>query len=246
MKIVHVLTSASVLVSGLVLAGQTTVAAPSHAQNLKALHTAVTLYASDYDETLPPMSSPANQVPRTRWADTVSPYAKNVEVFRNPAVPDEMHTRKFADMPNAKPWGGYGYNFQYLGNSRSVAGNKHLPFGRTLASISAPAKTILIAETMGVRKDDGSVAGGVYTVDPPRPSERGSGSPDGFYGKSPACGSGPMGCRSFPGEWTPGVVNFVTIDGKHEMMSRARIDDSDGDGTLDNGWFNGWGDAKRR
>jgi len=217
-----------------------------HAANFQALHAAITLYASDYDDKLPIMSSPDTASPRTRWADYLDPYTKDRKAFSHPLVPEEMRTRKFASNPGAEQWGGYGYNFQYLGNSRSVAGNKNLPFGRTLDSITAPGKTVLFAETMGVRLDDGSVAGGVYTVDPPLPSQRGSGSESGYYGKMPNCGSGPMGCRSLPGEWTPGVVHFVTIDGKLHAMSRARLDDSNGDMTLDNGWFNGWGDAKRR
>jgi len=210
-------------------------------KRLKRLSMAFGMYALDFDDTYPPMSSPNNANPRMRWADRVYPYVKSVEDFIDPSAPKEMLTRPFnppiAGQTEAL-WGGFGYNYQYLGNSRTGAG---LPFGRKTSDLSAPEKTVLLSQTQGVRNDAGEVTGGVYTVDPPLPSKRGSGNAAGYYGQGEACGTGPVGCRSTPAEWKPGLVHLVTIEGKVLRMSRARLDDSDGDRMPDNGWYTGSG-----
>lgn len=218
-------------------------------ERLAKIHKAFELYVGDYDGLYPPMSSPESQSPRTRWADLVLPYTSKVETFTSPHAPQDMVTRTFAHLassPGSAKWGGFGYNYQYLGNSRSVEGNPRLPFGRDSATLSAPGQTVLVAETFGVRFDDGKLSTGVYVVDPPRTSERGSGRTSGFYAVGEACGTGPLGCRALPAEWIPGRVILVTADGSLPKISRARLDDLNGDGTLDNGWWNGLADPVKR
>ncbi len=230
-------------VTTLTAANQPDKAAVSMA-NLPEMHKAIELYATD-NGGYPMMSSLPTANPRTRWPDYTLQYASGAHIYTNPLSPEDMINRKWAHDQNLT-WGGYGYNFQYLGNSRVDAESGLLPFTAKPSEISAPGETVMIADTQGVRGDDGSLAGGVYTVDPPLPSARGTTRPSGFYGDGDGCGSGPMGCRSTPAEWLVNRTHVLLVDGQVVVMNRARLDDKNGDGTLDNGWFNGSADPTKR
>ncbi|MCS6775019.1 MAG: prepilin-type N-terminal cleavage/methylation domain-containing protein [Chloroherpetonaceae bacterium] len=209
---------------------------------------AIAMYAQDY-EAYPFHSSPASQVPRTRWPDYIFPYVKNEMLFRCPSMlpGQEASFRPWAHNPNLR-FGGYGYNYQYLGNSR-------FPFSAPDALVAVPAQTVAIADTAGVRRDDGSSIAGAYAVDPPLPSARGSrptGDPQG-YGNPDAneCGSGNPGpgvwrCRSIPAERHHGMVCVTFCDGHSRVMRLSQLDDLNGDGVRDNGYWNGQADPAVR
>lgn len=210
--------------------------------NLRQLGLAITMYVQD-NEGYPTMSSPPGTTPRTRWPDYIYPYVKNEAMFRAPSASLDIFGKQFAHDPRER-YGGYGYNYQYLGNSR-------FPFTVPDASVQAPASTIVIADTNGVRRDDNTVGGGQYTIDPPLPSLRGSGKASGFYGIGGECGSGSpgpgaWGCRSTPAERHNGQVNVAFADGHAKSMKLSQIDDMNGDGTPDNGWWNGQGNPAIR
>ena len=217
--------------------------------NLKQISLAVQMY-SDANEGYPLMSSPSNQIPRTRWPDHIYSFVKNTEIFNGPLAPREMFGKAWAH-DAARKYGGYGYNYQYLGNSRTVVGNPNFPFAASDTGIQYPAETVAVADTQGVRRDNGSVGAGEYTIDPPLPSPRGSGKPSGFYGDGAECGSGApgqgvWGCRSAPAEWATGRVTIAWCDGHASTMPRRRLDDKDGNGQSDNGFWNGLADATQR
>lgn len=86
--------------------------------------------------------------------------------------------------------GAYGYNYQYLGNSRTdTAPPDYDNFPVCENEISAPSETVLIADSRGARPDHGRHA---YALDPPRlATERGAtrfgpGASDGPIQHSPA------------------------------------------------------------
>lgn len=216
--------------------------ATSCLSNLKQIGLAVTMYTQDW-EGYPMMSSPPETKPRTRWPDYIQPYVKNEKLFLCPSASQEVFRNPFAHNPDSF-YGGYGYNYQYLGNSR-------FPWTATEAMITVPAETIVLADTNGVRRDDGSVSGGVYTIDPPLPSRRGSGRPTGYYAEPKDCGSGATpasrwGCRSAPAERHNGMVTVAFADGHAKAMRLSKLDDSNGDGVLDNGYWNGLADPNAR
>lgn len=198
--------------------------------NLRQIGMAVTMYVND-NEGYPMMSSPSSTVPRTRWPDYIYPYVKSEPIFNSPLATAEMFQKAWAHRPSAK-YGGYGYNYQYFGNTR-------LLFAATDGSITHPAETVIIADTNGVRRDDGSLSGGEYTIDPPLTSARGSGKPSGFYGEGTECGSGPHGCRSTPAPRYAEKVGLTYADGHAGVISLSRLDDYNGDGVWDNGFWNG-------
>jgi len=212
--------------------------------NLKQHSLGVQIYADD-TEGFPMMSSPSSQIPRTRWADAIYPYVKSTEIFNGPLASKEMFSKAWAHDPTRK-YGGYGYNYQYLGNSRIVPGNGNFPFTASNTAIQYSAETVAITDTRGVRRDNGTLSGGEYTIDPPLPSLRGSGKPSGYYGDGGECGSGPVGCRSTPAEWATGRVTIAWCDGHATSIPRSRIDDRDGNGEPDNGFWNGLADSAQR
>lgn len=209
--------------------------------NLRQLGLAVAMYAQD-NETYPMHSSPSNQRPRTRWPDALFPYVRTAALFRSPGAPEDAFLKPFAHDPKLLH-GGYGYNFQYLGNNR-------FPFAATDADIERPAETVAFGDTEGCSYDAGVRNAGNYVIDPPLPSARGSrpGAPGaGFYGApgTAEC-SGRFGCRAVPAERHNAMVTVGFADGHVKAMKRSQLDDFDRDGLPDNGWWNGSADPARR
>ena len=209
--------------------------------NLRQIGLGVAMYVQDNDA-YPAASSPSAQVPRTRWVDHIYPYVKNEALFLAPGADEETFRKSFAHNAAAK-YGGYGYNFQYLGNSR-------FPFYAADGDIVSPAETVAVADTEGCSFDTGVRNAGNYVIDPPVPSARGSrpATPGaGFYG-DPAAGecAGIRGCRAVPAERHQGMVTVGFADGHAKAMKRSRLDDYNRDGTPDNGYFNGKADAAKR
>ena len=96
------------------------------------------------------------------------------------------------------------------------------------------------------------MSGGDYVIDPPLPSLRGSGLPTGYYANVVDCaphnpGSNfAIGCRSLPAEWAFGRVTVGWCDGHATAIPRRKLDDLNGDGQADNGFWNGQADSTVR
>ncbi len=214
--------------------------------NTRQLVLAVEMYVQDH-QAYPMHSSPRTQTPRTRWCDYVFPYVKNEPIFTCPSATSEF-SRNWA-FDAYKFYSGYGYNYQYLGNSR-------FPYAATPATITVPVETIAIADSNGLRRTNSAAHGGEYAIDPPLPSTRGSrpSTPGaGFYGDvgESECGSGVSTpnapeCRAIPFERHSILVSVTFCDGHTKPMKLARMDDFDGDGVKDNGFWNGRADPRRR
>ena len=214
----------------------------SSVSNLKQLGMAVSMYAQDW-EAYPFHSSPSSQSPRTRWPDYLFPYVKSAAIFRSPGAPANASLKPFAHNPAAL-YGGYGYNYQYLGNTRH-------PFVATDADIERPAETIALADTEGSSFDKGVLNAGNYVIDPPLSSWRGSrpATPGGgFYGApgTAECSSTLWGCRAVPAERHSEMVTVAFADGHAKAMKRKQMDDSNRDGVPDNGLWSGKADPTQR
>ena len=220
---------------------------------------------------------------KPRWVDYLYPYLQNTEVFLSPNLDTreldagftKIFFHEYSSTPASKAalagiapvaksvqpaagdearHGGYGYNFQYLGNAR-FSPSFH---AREDVDVTLNSSTVVIGDTAGSR--DGSAAnnpgdGGaaVYAIDPPLGSARGA-HPDGrsYYegGSDENTGSYDGDFvyifRSAPAERNNGTAAFSFADGHGEAMERAEVDDFDGNGVADNGYWNGKGDAALR
>lgn len=204
---------------------------------------------------------------KPRWPDYLYPSIQSVEVFQNPhldlsadvlAKPFWHQTSTMEAHQAAETWnsgtatgaterdnyGGYGYNYQYLGNARGYSPTGNAPgaveFRRKAATVRNTADTVVVGDTFGVRDADGNSTGGQYSLDPHTGSARGSGKGD-FYGTA-----GMANGRAMPGARGHDTGEFSFADGHAESMKPEELDDIDGDGTLDNGYWNGYGDPNRR
>ena len=98
--------------------------------------------------------------PGYRWMQMIFPYMKSAHIHHCPSA----RTRPPLNVEQQV----YGYNYQYLGNSRLI------PFGRGLvpdSAIEVPAQTIAFADSAGSRSTFGTPTEGRagYAIDPPLP-----------------------------------------------------------------------------
>ena len=249
--------------------------------NLRQLGTAIPLYAADNRGFLPAGAYPAPPTPRIRWADAIWPYMSSREIFLSPQLTAEDMQRMLTPFAHnaSLTFGGYGYNYQYLGNGRHTKGWSSpydVPFHARLGSAIADAShTVAVGDSDGCKAEQIDNASGqsmqspwskngVYTLDPPLASKdlgskgarRADGPPSGsrnygyqgggdgtLVGEGGAARSTPGDpmCRATPSPRNLGKVAIVFCDGHAETMLPAELDDRDGDGNVDNGWWNGLG-----
>ena len=248
---------------------------------LRQLAAGMSLYAADQKGFLPAGAYPAPPTPRIRWADAIWPYMGVVEMYLSPQLNTGDLSRMltpFAHDPT-RSFGGYGYNYQYLGNGRHAAAwaaPYNTPFHARIGSmLRAPASTLLLSDTDGTKAeqidnasgqtmDSPWSSNGVYIIDPPLASRslgslgsrRTEGGPTsarnyGYQGGGDGVLKGEAGatrsspgdplCRATPSPRCRGKVNAVFLDSHAEAMDPGALDDFDGDGNVDNGWWNGLG-----
>jgi prepilin-type N-terminal cleavage/methylation domain-containing protein/prepilin-type processing-associated H-X9-DG protein len=242
----------------------------SSLNNLRQLGLGMTLYRDDQSSRFPGHSLPAvaGQA-RMRWADLIFPYMQNTQVYLSPVLRgDELQfmTKPFAHTaPGGVEfegttiyYGGYGYNYQYLGNTRTPGGIP--PFHAVDGSIKAPSRTLVLGDTKGARKGSaslpyGSDGSGVYVLDPPlgsvalgsHGSRKSSGNPGGGNAYYEGGSDGSDAHRATPSDRNSGRVNLVMVDGHAEAMRPDQLDDrANGTGTPSNRYWNGRGDASLR
>lgn len=199
---------------------------------------------------------------KPRWADYLYDSVQSTEIFQNPHLDlsdsvlakvfwheaSSIDAHRAAENPGqnyaatARPepadgfsvHGGYGYNYQYLGNARPAA-----LFRRNAASVRATSDTLVVGDTFGVLDSNDLPIDGQYAIDPPITSARGSGKSSGFYGSSGTK-------RALPGHRGLDTGEFTFADGHGESMKPELLDDFDEDGQVDNGYWNGLGNPSRR
>ncbi len=235
--------------------------------NLRQLGLGLRLYQDDQAGRFPGHSLPAvaGQA-RVRWADLIFTYMQTPQSYLSPllsATERPLMNKPFAhtapggvEVPGiTQYYGGYGYNYQYLGNTRQPDGVP--PFHASDTSIARPDHTVVLGDTKGTRQ--GSIANpfgvggsGVYVLDPPlgsvelgsRGSRKGSATPgpgNAFY----EGGSDDTEVhRATPSNRNGGRVNLVMVDGHAEALKPDELDGKNlgSDGQPNNAWWNGHAD----
>jgi prepilin-type N-terminal cleavage/methylation domain-containing protein len=194
---------------------------------------------------------------KPRWADYIYPMVNDTKVFVNPhlTLADSVLSKKWwhetaeedalwaAENPSGpftardEPsdgwtlWGGYGYNYQYLGNARSS-----VQFRRKQTSVTHPSVTVVLGDTNGQGSDP---TDGTYVIDPPDSSLRSSGDGAYYHGSSPEDRAAPYARGGKTGE-------FVFADGHAESLTPDELDQRQPDGTTSHYHWNGYGDQDPR
>lgn len=244
--------------------------------NLRQLGLGLQLYASDHEGYFPVHSSLKSETealgrPRLRWADYLFPFMQTESMYLSPNLnreERELMEKPFAHTVAPGPtvtkqtkfYGGYGYNYQYLGNARRPSGADRAFHARDVG-IRAPSATVAIGDTKGTQKGDpenpfGIGASGVYVLDPPLGSFRlgSQGSRKTAGGPGPGNtyyeggGDGDVTLRATPAARNNGRVNLTFVDGHSEALTPERLDglSADGTGIPNNALWNGVQDPNRR
>jgi prepilin-type N-terminal cleavage/methylation domain-containing protein/prepilin-type processing-associated H-X9-DG protein len=247
-------------------AARESAAALKSLSNLRQLGIGIQQYKNENRGLYPAHSSPSSAVPRTRWPDYIYPYLTATEVYMSPLLSDDERLRMNkafahtvdpvtgADIPGKTiKYGGYGYNYQYLGNNRNPGGVAQ--FHANDSIIRAASQTIAVSDTNG-SKNGGSIwtSEGVYAIDPPlmsvdlgsKGSRKASAVPGPGNYSYAGGNDGDPAYRSTPAERNKKKVNIVFCDGHAEPMTLKQMDDFDGDGVVDNGWWNGLANSSLR
>ena len=202
------------------------------------------------------------------WADVSSVPALRAARFANTGTAPAATGTTAAE---ARRYGGYGYNFQYLGNARGYidSSGTHIPAPDTYHAnidrdIRDTTSTILVGDTQGSRDGvPGNLPGtggkATYVLDPPIGSvdlgSRGNGKPGGesYYvggadeNASPYDVSHVYLNRAAPSPRNAGLTSGMAfVDGHAKAMLRTEVDDFDRDGNADNGYWNGRGNPNLR
>jgi len=206
--------------------------------NVRRLAISIRLYADNYDGKLPPdrlrkatdyieVGPYKRFMPRWIWflnegmGFVINPYKYETEEQFNTAL--QMDNDYFM-CPSLKHYeyarsirnGAYGYNFQYLGNSRpnpEQTGYANYPVW--LSKIKSPAQTVAFCDSRGADVPHGLHA---YLVDPPKMAFS-KGSRD-FAPKSASVG--PLKYSPADARHT-GVVNVAFLDGHAEAMTYEEL-----------------------
>jgi prepilin-type N-terminal cleavage/methylation domain-containing protein len=244
--------------------------------NLKQLGLGLHLYNLDYEGFFPIHSSTTATttdlgLPRTRWADHIYPYMQVTRVYLSPLL--TMEEKEFMNKPFAHTvgpglaetsqtvyFGGYGYNYQYLGNARTPGGVA--PFHANEAAILAPSSTVAIGDTRGARAGDPSNSYGfkgsaVYVIDPPlgsvtlgsQGSRRSSPSPGPGNAYYEGGSDGSDAHRAVPSNRNNGKTALAFVDGHASFMAPEELDGMrgrNGLGTAHNAYWNGRFDPSAR
>ncbi len=231
--------------------------------NLRQLGLGMALYRDDHDGAFPGHSLPAVAgSPRIRWADLIFPFMQNTKAYLSPQLRE--HEKPFMNKPFAhtapggtetqgvtRYYGGYGYNYQYLGNTRVPGGVA--PFHAKDTSVHAPSNTAMLTDTRGARGGVANAAygtggSGVYVIDPPLGSMELGSRGSRKAGAEPGAGNayyeggndGSDAHRATPADRNYGRVNVVFVDGHAAGM---KPDELDGRGAAggppSNLWWNG-------
>ena len=239
--------------------------------NLRQMGLGLQLYVGDYDGYFPKHSSLKSETtalgkPRRRWADELFPYMTTESIYLSPNLGKEERPNMVKPFAHALLegreafFGGYGYNYQYLGNARCPSADDR-PFHAKDTSILNSSGTVSIGDTKGARDGNpelpyGSGGSGVYVIDPPLGSfslgSKGSRSKSGGPGAGNAYYEGGTdgsdAHRSTPSARNGGWVNLVYVDGHSEALKPEKLDGLgvNGSGVPHNGLWNGTGDPRLR
>jgi prepilin-type N-terminal cleavage/methylation domain-containing protein/prepilin-type processing-associated H-X9-DG protein len=243
----------------------------SSLSNLRQLGLGMSLYQDDQAGRFPGHSLPAlaGQA-RVRWADLIFAYLQTPQSYLSPNLSAEerpLMNKPFAhtapggvEIPGVTQYyGGYGYNYQYLGNTRQPGGVS--PFHASDTSIARPDHTVVLGDTRGTRQGStanpyGFGGSGVYVLDPPlgsvtlgsRGSRKSSATPSSGNAYYEGGDDGSETHRATPSDRNGGRVNVVAVDGHAEALKPDELDGKSRGfgGQPNNAWWSGHTDPSVR
>ncbi len=142
--------------------------------NQRQMGMAAMLYTQDYDERVPLAATAPNPSTFLNWHDLLTPYTRNKQIWLCPDANLPVHNIY------GKPVCQYGWNAYYLNQGvqvQNVYTLNNAP-GVSLAAISAPAHTVMIADNRGINGYAPSDHLSTYMLPPSQPDADYWGRPD--------------------------------------------------------------------
>ncbi len=199
--------------------------------NMKQIGLGVAMYTQDYDETLVSYRyiSPTGTV-IIGWTEALQPYVKSRQMFVCPSAKKVSGCASNGNDPTYYPvttpttaskpsFGSYGYNYYYLGADGGTSPNRFL-VDYKLAAVERPTETVLANEVTGV-----------WGVGPSYPPALWAAPRTG------ACEASITTFRQQNALWHFDGTNVIFVDGHAKFMKYTQLGDSDGNGTLDDGYY---------
>lgn len=200
--------------------------------NLKQIGLGITMYTQDYDEKLVSYAYPApSGSPNYGWQVALMPYVRSTQLFICPSATKISTNSSTSCDPTFVSTTGlgagtYGYNYEYLGRYAGSAGSYSL-VDISLAAVSVPSETVMVNEITGLLGVGPTYFPQEWSVAATSVCDTSSGlfTP----------GTKTYGDQN--GTWHFGGTNTVFVDGHAKWMKYSQLRDYNGDGVLDNGWY---------
>ena len=191
--------------------------------NLKQIGLAVTQYTQDYDENYP---TGYVGILGQGWAGTVYPYIKSTDVFH---CPDDPTTKQTNGSVISYPVS-YSGNLNFMRRDPGNATDPHS--GQSLASLSSPARTVMLCESSGVYAPitDPNEANGANSLESPVTNGNDGGGvyPFSNNGQGGTLETGCLGGKDCSGSIASaanGHEGFAALTGRHTDGSNYMMTD---------------------
>jgi prepilin-type N-terminal cleavage/methylation domain-containing protein len=207
--------------------------------NLKQIGLGIAQYTQDYDEKLVSYAYPnADGSAVYGWQYALNSYVKSYQLYVCPsAVKISTNASKSCDPTYVATGattgaGSYGYNYVFLGHYTRGAGaasasNPNVLADVSLAAVASSSETVMVAEISGLS--------GLGPAMPPSYWNSSDTSACNTSGGIYVPGTLKLGDQN--GKWHFDGTNAVFVDGHAKFMKYSQLGDPDGNGTLDNGYY---------
>ncbi len=150
--------------------------------NFRQIGAAINIYASDYDDTVPPVNYKSVEVATAEndrsWVQTLLPYVGSFQVFICPSDSGRHSMPSFADGsaggdPAVKYYSAslrsnLGYNYLYFSPLFELDENDWRPFPIKFSRVANPSGTLMFIDSVWDRTEEGfPYGGGSWAVTPP-------------------------------------------------------------------------------
>lgn len=194
--------------------------------NMKQIGLAIMMYTQDYDEMLVSYKYPPyvhGDPGGYGWQAALFPYVNSSQLWICPSA-SKFEACNGAHSPlyftkDSLGSGSYGYNYAFLGNYSRPDGTHNILEDVSLAEVEKPSETVMSAEITAAMG-----SGPAYY-------------PTSWDNAAPSsCGpSATLGDQN--AKWHFDGTNIVFVDGHVKWMKYVQLQDYNGDGTVDNGWY---------
>jgi prepilin-type N-terminal cleavage/methylation domain-containing protein/prepilin-type processing-associated H-X9-DG protein len=207
--------------------------------NLKQIGLGIAQYTQDWDEKLVSYAYPPPVSGTTLgWQIALNPYVRSYQLYVCPsATKISTYNSTGCDPTKVSTTttgsGSYGYNYAFLGSYKRATGdppsasNPNILADVSLAAVQTPSETVMANEVNCLAGCGPTYPPSYWNIDTSTACDTSGG----IY----VPGTTKLGDQN--GTWHFDGTNVVFVDGHAKFMKYSQLRDSDGNGALDNGYY---------